>query len=539
MSRSKPAPPPATAKVVRCAIYTRKSSEEGLALEFNSLDAQREAAEAYVASQRAEGWAASAARYDDGGFSGGSMDRPALARLLADVAAGRVDCVVVYKVDRLSRSLPDFARILETFDKHKVAFCSVTQQFNTTHSMGRLTLNILLSFAQFEREIIGERIRDKLAAQRRRGKWTGGAPVLGYDVDRTNPSPRLVVNAAEAARAREIFALYLEHGSLLPVVDELRRRGWRAKARLTKAGVPVGGAAFDKGRLYALLTNPLYAGRVRYQAKVYAGEHEAVVDPATFDKVQAVLGRNGRTGGVEVRNRHGALLKRLIRCTACGAGMTHTFTTKRGRQYRYYACVRAVKGGRAACPTRSLPAAEVERVVVEQVRRVGRDPALAAEVLAAARGAADAERANLAAERAGLTRELTRDHAELKRLVAGGPAGEGATARLADLAERARQAEGRLAEVAGREAALAAESIDEGQARAALADFDGVWDRLSPREQAKLIGLMVERVQYDEAAGTVAVTFHAAGIRGLGGPPRAAAGPSATTEAGTATEAAA
>jgi site-specific DNA recombinase len=500
MSRPKGAPPPAAARVVRCAIYTRKSSEEGLALEFNSLDAQREAAEAYVASQRAEGWVASPARYDDGGFSGGSMDRPALARLLADVAAGKVDCVVVYKVDRLSRSLPDFARILEAFDQHKVAFCSVTQQFNTTHSMGRLTLNILLSFAQFEREIIGERIRDKLGAQRRRGKWTGGAPVLGYDVDRTNPSPRLVVNAAEAARAREIFALYLQHEALLPVVHELRRRGWRAKARLTKAGVAVGGSAFDKGRLYALLTNPLYAGRVRYQAKVYAGEHEAVVDPAVFDKVQAVLGRNGRTGGVEVRNRHGALLKRLLKCTACGGGMTHTFTSKRGRQYRYYACVRAVKGGRAACPTRSLPAAEVERVVVEQVRRVGRDPALAAEVLAAARGAADGERA--------------------------------------DLAERARRSEGRLAEIAGREAALAVESIGEAEARAALADFDGVWDRLSPREQAKLVGLLVANVAYDAAAGTVAVTFHASGIRGLGGPSRPAGGPSGTTEAGTATEAA-
>ena len=185
---------------IRCAIYTRKSSEEGLDQEFNSLDAQREAAEAYIVSQKAEGWTVLPDRYDDGGFTGGNMDRPALDRLLRDIERSKIDCVVVYKVDRLSRSLMDFSRIVETFEKHNVSFVSVTQQFNTTHSMGRLTLNILLSFAQFEREIIGERIRDKLAAQARKGKWTGGAPVLGYDVDRTGPSPRLVVNAKEAAR---------------------------------------------------------------------------------------------------------------------------------------------------------------------------------------------------------------------------------------------------------------------------------------------------------------------------------------------------
>jgi site-specific DNA recombinase len=216
---------------MRCAIYTRKSSEEGLDQEFNSLDAQREAAEAYILSQKAEGWSVLSDRYDDGGYSGGSMERPALDRLLRDIDAGKIDCVVVYKVDRLSRSLMDFARIMETFERHGVSFVSVTQQFNTAHSMGRLTLNILLSFAQFEREIIGERIRDKLAAQARKGKWTGGAPVLGYDVDRTGPSPKLVVNAKESSRVRDIFRMYLQEASLLPVVKELARRGWQAPGR--------------------------------------------------------------------------------------------------------------------------------------------------------------------------------------------------------------------------------------------------------------------------------------------------------------------
>jgi len=234
------------AKVVRCAIYTRKSTEEGLEQEFNSLDAQRESAEADIKSQTHEGWTCLPEKYDDGGFTGGNMERPALQRLMRDIEAGKVDCVVVYKVDRLSRSLMDFSRMMEAFEKHGISFVSVTQHFNTTNSMGRLTLNILLSFAQFEREIISERIRDKIAAQRRKGKWSGGRPVLGYDVDRSAGSPRLVVNAAEAARVRQIFALYLQHGSLLAVVKELRDRGWKNKAWVSSRGRTFGGQPFDK-----------------------------------------------------------------------------------------------------------------------------------------------------------------------------------------------------------------------------------------------------------------------------------------------------
>jgi len=216
---------PEAKRKVRCAIYTRKSTEEGLEQEFNSLDAQRESGEAYVRSQASEGWVLLPKRYDDGGFSGGNIERPALAALLGDIEAGRVDCVVVYKVDRLSRSLIDFTRIVEVFERKGVSFVSVTQQFNTANSMGRLTLNVLLSFAQFEREIIGERIRDKIAAQRRKGKWAGGKPMLGYDVDRSGPSPRLVVNEREAEAVRSIFRTYLEAGSVLLAVQELARRG--------------------------------------------------------------------------------------------------------------------------------------------------------------------------------------------------------------------------------------------------------------------------------------------------------------------------
>src|SRR5688572_9184801 len=221
---------------IRCAVYTRKSTEEGLEQAFNSLDAQRESAEAFIAAQRHEGWVCLPDKYDDGGFSGGNLDRPAMRRLLADIDAGKVDCVVVYKVDRLSRSLMDFARVMQTFDRHQVSFVSVTQQFNTTHSMGRLTLNILLSFAQFEREIISERTRDKIAAARRKGKFSGGMPLLGYDVASGPGGAKLVVNEEEAEQVRAIFDLYIEHGALIPVVRELARRGWANKRWVTRKG---------------------------------------------------------------------------------------------------------------------------------------------------------------------------------------------------------------------------------------------------------------------------------------------------------------
>ncbi|MEO1916060.1 MAG: recombinase family protein [Myxococcales bacterium] len=313
-------------KQFRCAIYTRKSTEDGLEQEFNSLDAQREAGEAFIASQKHEGWVTLPTHYDDGGFSGGNAERPGLHKLLSDIKAGNVDCVVVYKVDRLSRSLLDFARIMGTFESQNVSFVSVTQQFNTSHSMGRLTLNILLSFAQFEREIIGERIRDKIAAQRRKGKWTGGIPVLGYDVDRSGPSPKLAVNAVEAPQVKQIYDLYLSLGSLLPVVSELVNRGWRSKSWTTKAGAPKGGNPFDRGTLYSLLTNPIYIAKVKHKNELFNGEHEAIITPEVFHAVQTRLKQNGRTAGIYVRNKYGALLKGILWCKGCSRTMTHTYS---------------------------------------------------------------------------------------------------------------------------------------------------------------------------------------------------------------------
>jgi DNA invertase Pin-like site-specific DNA recombinase len=273
---------------LRCAIYTRKSTEEGLNQEFNTLEAQREAAEAYVASQRQLGWLVAAERYDDGGYTGANLERPALRRLLEDIERGTVDCVLVYKIDRLSRSLLDFARLIEVFERHHVSLVSVTQPLNTTASLGRLTLNILLSFAQFEREMISDRTRDKMAAARRKGKWVGGTPVLGYDIAPTGG--RLLVNPEEAERVRAIFALYLQQGSTEAVLAELQERQWTTKSWKTRDGTEHAGQLFQKAGLERLLRNVLYLGQVPYRGESYEGEQEAIVERAVWERVQERLG---------------------------------------------------------------------------------------------------------------------------------------------------------------------------------------------------------------------------------------------------------
>src|SRR6516225_6350848 len=350
---------------VRCAIYTRKSTEEGLDQDFNSLDAQREAAEAYIHSQAHAGWTCLPNRYDDGGYTGSNLDRPALQRLLADIEAGQLDCVVTHRVDRLSRSLLDFAKLMEAFEQHRVAFVSVTQHFNSATSMGRLLLNVLFSFAQFERELIAERTRDKMAAARRKGKWSGGLPVLGYDVEAR--TKKLVVNEAEAARVRAIFALYLEHRGLLPVVEELARRGWCNKQSVTRQGRVRGGRPFTKGSLHQLLTNVSYIGQVRYKNEVHPGEQPAIVDPGTWQQVQALLAHNGRAQAVALRTRSRALLQGLLRCRPCGCAMTPAHVTRGNKHYRYYTCSAAQKRGWHTCPSKSVPAQALERYVLAQI----------------------------------------------------------------------------------------------------------------------------------------------------------------------------
>jgi len=418
------------ARKLRCAVYTRKSTEEGLEQGFNSLHAQREACEAYVASQRSEGWALIREPYDDGGFSGGTLERPALKQLIADIEEGLVDVVVVYKIDRLSRSLMDFSKLVEVFDRAGVTFVSVTQSFNTTTSMGRLTLNILLSFAQFEREVTAERIRDKIRASRQKGMFMGGNVPLGYMVrDR-----KLVVVDADAAVVRSIFERFLQIGSATVLARELRQEGVQTKR----------GKLIDKGYLYKLLNNRTYLGMAVHKGTAYAGEHAAIIDRALWDKVHAILAENIRTRSANTRAQTPALLKGLI-FGPSGAAMSPTHTRKGNRLYRYYVSQDVLKRGPEPCPVGRVPAAEIEAAIIDQLRGVFRQP----EIVVATWRAARAEQ----------------------------------------------------------------DDITEHEGRAALLQLDPLWDELFPAEQARIVQLLVERV--DVRMNGVEVRLRPNGLAGL------------------------
>jgi site-specific DNA recombinase len=351
-------------KRVRCAVYTRVSTEYGLDQEFNSLDAQHEAAEAYIRSQAHDGWTLLRSRYDDGGYSGGSTDRPALQRLLEDIRAGKIDIIVVYKVDRLTRSLADFAKLVELFDAHAVSFVSVTQQFNTTSSMGRLTLNVLLSFAQFEREVTGERIRDKIAASKRKGIWVGGNVPLGYE----SRDKKLVVHEVEAERVRTIFRRYLEVGSIGALLSDLRDRGIVSKARTRPDGSTVGGIPFTRGPLSYLLHNRCYIGEVVHRGQVYPGEHQAILDRGLFEAVQHQLGEQRATLVTGRADSEAMLLGRIF--DDRGNRMTPSHCRKRGTKYRYYTSSALTQGQPELAGSISrVPAPEIETVVGAAVRR--------------------------------------------------------------------------------------------------------------------------------------------------------------------------
>jgi DNA invertase Pin-like site-specific DNA recombinase len=350
-------------KILRCAIYTRKSTEHNLDLEFNSLDAQREACEAYIKSQAHEGWRLIPARYDDGAFSGASLDRPALQDLLAEVRSGKIGVIVVYKVDRLTRSLADFAKLVELFDQHAVSFVSVTQSFNTTSSMGRLTLNVLLSFAQFEREVIGERVRDKIAASKRKGIWVGGSVPLGY----TSINKKLVVVPEEAETVRLIFREYLELCSIRALVEDLDRKGIRTRRRTLSDGQTRGGIRFGVGPLAHLLRNRFYVGEVVYRGAVHPGEHEPILDRTLFEAVQAKLTASAANRHLRIRTSPAILAGRIF--DDRGNRMTPTHANKRGVRYRYYVSHALLQNrGAAAGSVPRVPAAEIERMVVDGVR---------------------------------------------------------------------------------------------------------------------------------------------------------------------------
>jgi len=415
---------------LRCAIYTRKSSEEGLEQEFNSLDAQREACEAYIASQRSEGWVLVRDQYDDGGISGGTLERPALKQLLADIEDGLVDVVVVYKIDRLSRSLMDFSKLVEVFDRNGVTFVSVTQSFNTTTSMGRLTLNILLSFAQFEREVTAERIRDKFAASRKKGMWMGGVVPLGYRVE----NRKLVIDETEAATVRMIFERFVSIGSSTVLAKALAAENVRTRR----------GKLVDKGVLYKLLKNRVYIGEAVHKGESYPGEHKPIIDRTLWDKVHAILQTSPRKRASNTRAQTPALLKGLI-FGPDGAAFSPTHTRKGDKLYRYYVSQSVLKRGADACPIARVPAAEVETAVIDQLRGLLRAPEIIIGTWRAAR------------------------------------------AEIVDL--------------------------PEAEVREALERLDPIWDELFPAEQARIVQLLVERV--DLATDGLAIRLRSLGLASL------------------------
>jgi site-specific DNA recombinase len=501
-SNGTPAPKP-----VRCAIYTRKSTEEGLNQEFNSLDAQREAAEAYIVSQKHDGWTLVPTQYSDGGYTGANIERPGVRQLLADIEAGKIDCVVVYKVDRLSRSLIDFARMMELFEKRGVCFVSVTQQFNTKSSLGRLTLNILLSFAQFEREIISERTRDKQVAARKKGKWTGGHILLGYDLN--SHAGKLAVNSEEAERIREMFRLYLEGTPVLEIVQRFDKLGWRNKQWTTQDGKLYGGSPLRRCHIYKLLGNILYTGQVKVGKEIFPGEHEAIIDQQTFDLAQKRLEENAWTPGNAHRVKFEALLRGLIYCSCCGSGMYSTYSANKERRYRYYVCYRSQQKLEGYCTSRAVSAPSVEEAVVESIRRVGVHPDVLAETVRLARQ-------QLAEIVTGLREELNTTNGRVKNLKSQiARIRNPEAARLAEIREQLIAGETRAEELRKEILRREKQRIDEKELRRTMESFEDVWKAMNLDEQRNLLRQLVEKVGYDGRTGKVTVSFRSAGVKEL------------------------
>jgi site-specific DNA recombinase len=490
---SKPAPP--TAK--RCAIYTRKSHEKGLEQEFNSLDAQRETCLRYIQNQ--PGWSALPESYDDGGFTGKNTDRPAFQRLLRDVQDGKVDVIVVYKLDRFSRSLLDFLKIQECLDKLGCAFVSVTQHFDTSTAMGRLILNVLMSFSQFEREMTSERIRDKLAASRRKGKWTGGHAPFGY----VSRDKRLVANPAEAATVRDALDLFLKHERLTRVAELLNDR---AAPCPTRRGEAIG---WTKVAVLRLLKNPVYAGLVSYRGELHPGEHQALVERDVFERVQAVLQRRRHD-----RSNHGVnpeyVLRGLLRCGTCGSAMVPASTRKAGREYRYYRCSERNKNGSGKCQAVSVPAPAIEAHVVSLIADVAANKTFVAE-LSAALGLKMAQRRQaLEAERAELPSRIAAVSGKLTRLVDEVTALDG---RGREVAQQHLEREGahlgvlerRLQDVERELLLLKDSEVDIAWIARTLKDFSRIWDKLTHENRARLLSALVDEVMVNEQANQVEV----------------------------------
>ena len=483
-------------KLISCAIYTRKSHEEGLEQEFNSLDAQREAAEAYIESQRMQGWRALPDRYDDGGFSGGTMERPGLQRLLSDLDAGKVDVIVVYKIDRLSRSLLDFMKMIERFNQKEVSFVSVTQHFNTTDPTGRMFLGILITFAQYEREVIAERIRDKVAATKRRGKYCGGPAILGYDVDREQK--KLLVNPEEARLVQHIFRRYTQLAAAKSLAAELNKQGYRTKSWTTKKGKRREGRSWNTGHIYRLLGNRIYMGEVVHKGKSYPGEQEAIVSKALWEKVQRILSENTRAKQTKAKTKNISPLQGVVRCGHCDSAMGLTYTQKGPRRYSYYHCAKDAKRAVSCCRLKRVPAGDIEKVVLEQLSAVFRTPTLVSQTYFAAKGMEEAERERLLKQRAQLEGDLLKIRERALEEVSPNGNGSDAGPTLAELNQEAVTLSRQLTDVSARAQAFESDPVAEREVSEAFRSVDTLWEDLFPPERNRLVRLLVEKVELRE-----------------------------------------
>ncbi len=474
----------------RCAVYVRKSHEEGLDQPFNSLHAQQEACLAYIKSQ---GWGVLPTEYLDGGYTGANTDRPGVQRLMQDIETGKVDCVVVHRVDRLSRSLLDFAKLMEMFDQRGVAFVSVTQRFDTTSSMGRLTLNILLSFAQFEREIIGERIRDKISAAKKRGQWIGGHPFLGYDIDHANR--KLVVNEEEANLVRQIFEQFLKTGSCLKVARELNRQGHRTKSWTTSKGKANGGRPWNKVYVHRVLTNPKYIGLIDYKGQNYTGQHQAIINQGTWDRVRAIMAKNRNYRANQTRKTTAAVLKGILRCGHYGKAMGATFTNRRGKRYQYYLCNHAEKNGYDTCPVKSVAAGQIEGAVFTYLKDIFADPEVVARTFRATRAQSTKDRKAVERQKGAFEKRMAELRKVIGRLVrATDGKAEGALSdELRALNDEYAQAEKLFmeldAELGGQD-----EMPTEQDVAKSLRTIEPLWEELFPAEKERIFRLLVETV---------------------------------------------
>jgi site-specific DNA recombinase len=492
-------------KIIRCAIYTRKSTENGLDQDFNTLDAQRESCENYIKSQASRGWSIIPTKYDDGGFTGANIERPAYSRLIADIRAGKVDMVLVYKVDRLSRSLADFANIMAMFNEAGVSFVSITQHFDTSSSLGRMTLNILITFAQFEREMIAERISDKIASSRKRGKYIGGIPVLGYDVE----NKKLIPNYDEANQIKSIFNLYLERESVKQTALQLNKWGWTTKRWITKKGKATGGLKFSPMNVHSLITNPVFIGKVTYKKEIYEGEHNGIVDEKIFNDVQTLLKKNKNGNHASKRRKLYAMLRGILYCGKCGHRMSYTYSKKTTdkKAYYYYVCSNKLKNTKQACNSRPLPAVKTEEFVVSHISKLGQNNHVIDALILKAQNDKTLHIAKLQDEKSSIEYNLELAIKQ-KDILAENPDGDNYLINK-DHIERLKT---QINEISYKISSLNNLEVNAKEVSTVLTKFMPIWDSLTQQRKERVLNLIFDKVTWRSDEESLDFVFNPIGI---------------------------